>query len=488
MAQKCMSILLCTVILFTSCWVNSFAAESAGEDLDAILASYQTKQGLSVWEMFVLKRNGLQVPKDQLSSLAGAYQNAQGQMRLVTEYTKIALLMRAEGLSEDLFGSYPVLAQLYQHDNLGKQGVNGYIFSLLALTNEPIPANSKQSTDTIIRSLLTYQMPDGGFSLTKDGKYSDVDLTAMAITALSDYQEDAAVKKALEAAILYLQQNQQEDGNYIYSGDKTSESVSQVIIALTSMGISLEDSRFVKNGKTLLDVLKTYQTDGAHFAHKVGDKANAMATEQAALALTAYELSKRGEKLYELPVIPLANSLTFSDVKKSDWFYPAVNFAVKKNITSGVGEGNFGPNVVVTRGQFIKMACDAYGILPVNEGENFADAGQTWYTPYLAAVKQKGISSGVGNNCFAPQVPVTREQMFVLLYQINLSLQLTDGETPEVGLLNTFKDAAAVSSWAKEPLAYFVQQGVVKGNDGAIDPQSGATRAQMAQIFYALLS
>ncbi|HOK96095.1 MAG TPA: S-layer homology domain-containing protein, partial [Anaerohalosphaeraceae bacterium] len=63
------------------------------------------------------------------------------------------------------------------------------------------------------------------------------------------------------------------------------------------------------------------------------------------------------------------------------------------------------------------MLMKAYGIAPdTDPKDNFADAGATYYTGYLAAAKRLKISKGVGNNMFAPYIEITRQEMFTLLY------------------------------------------------------------------------
>ena len=90
----------------------------------------------------------------------------------------------------------------------------------------------------------------------------------------------------------------------------------------------------------------------------------------------------------------------------------------------------FSPEASLTRGQFIVMLMRAYNI-EVDETltDNFDDAGDTYYTAYLATAKSLGITSGVGENMFAPEDEITRQDMFTLLYR---SLDIL-GELPENG-------------------------------------------------------
>lgn len=169
----------------------------------------------------------------------------------------------------------------------------------------------------------------------------------------------------------------------------------------------------------------------------------------------------------------------FTDVKESEWYYEAVKFAFEKGITSGVSKTEYAPNDKVTRGQFITMLLRAYGIKE-RTGDNFDDCGNTWYTGYLAAAKQLGISSGVGDNKFAPEKEISREEMVTLIYNYLKSVGKVDDEIKET----TFADDDIIADWAKTGVAFASDRGYIKGKgDNLFDPKSNATRAELAQIF-----
>ncbi len=173
----------------------------------------------------------------------------------------------------------------------------------------------------------------------------------------------------------------------------------------------------------------------------------------------------------------------FADVDTGDWFYDAVMFVFENGIASGMTSTEYAPDVKVTRAQFVTMLCNAYGIEP-RTGDNFDDAGDTWYTGYLAAVKQLGISTGIGDNKFAPEAEITREQMVTMLYNYLKSI----GEVGEVASETTFADNDSISAWAKEAVAFANENGYVSGKgENMFDPHGTATRAELAQIFYNIL-
>lgn len=182
------------------------------------------------------------------------------------------------------------------------------------------------------------------------------------------------------------------------------------------------------------------------------------------------------------------NKVQFADVAANAWFRDAVSFLAARGITNGVDESRFSPGDSVKRGQFIVLLLKAYGIQPdQTQHDNFADAGNTYYTPYLAAAKNHGITTGVGNNNFAPESNITRQDLFTLLYR---ALQVI-GEAPAAPSsadLSAFTDADAVSGYAREAVEALVTNGIVSGSDGKLNPGGNTTRAQVAQVLFNLLS
>jgi hypothetical protein len=181
------------------------------------------------------------------------------------------------------------------------------------------------------------------------------------------------------------------------------------------------------------------------------------------------------------------NKLTFTDVSDTAWYSNAVTFLAARGITTGTDSGLFSPDASLTRGQFITMLLRAYGISPDSSlADNFADAGSTYYTNYLAAAKRLGISGGVGSNMFAPEQAITRQEMFTLLYNALKVLNQLPSKAP-VKTLADFSDAADIASWAKDAMTLLVETGTVTGSDGKLSPAGATTRAEMAQVLYSLL-
>jgi hypothetical protein len=181
------------------------------------------------------------------------------------------------------------------------------------------------------------------------------------------------------------------------------------------------------------------------------------------------------------------NKVNFNDVTADAWYAPAVSFIAAREIALGTGDGKYSPDVQLSRGDFIVLMMRAYGIaLDTKPADNFSDAGNTYYTGYLAAAKRLGIATGVGNNMFAPKKEITRQEMFTLLYN---ALKVI-GQLPQNGTgkgLSDFSDAGQVAAWAKDAIFMLISAGVINGSNGKLFPLKTTTREEMAQVLYKLL-
>ena len=249
----------------------------------------------SEWLVIALARSGRDVPDSYYDSVVKAVQSAKGQLsdKKSTEYARTILALTAIGKDPADVGGYDLLARLADMDDVTYQGINGAIFALLALDSGKydVPAAAEGGTqvtrDGLVAYILAQQLSDGGWALS--GTSADPDVTAMALQALAPYRTgDETVDAAVDKGVQLLSDMQLADGGYSSWGTLNSESCAQVLIALAALGIDpVSDSRFVKNGLTVLDALLAYAVSGG-FRHTVDGEADAIATEQALCALTAY--------------------------------------------------------------------------------------------------------------------------------------------------------------------------------------------------------
>lgn len=182
------------------------------------------------------------------------------------------------------------------------------------------------------------------------------------------------------------------------------------------------------------------------------------------------------------------NKVTFSDVASNAWYSGAVSFTAARGIVQGVGGGRFEPDANVKRADFLIMVMRAYGIEPDKEiTDNFADAGDKYYTAYLGTAKRLGLVSGVGNNLFAPEERISRQDVFVILYRIlDMIDELPEGETGRA--LESFEDSGKVAGYAREAMSLFTRTGITAGDGVNLMPDKVSTRAEAVQMLYNILS
>ena len=175
----------------------------------------------------------------------------------------------------------------------------------------------------------------------------------------------------------------------------------------------------------------------------------------------------------------------FTDVTKN-WAYPGVQYCVTHGIMGGMGDGTFAPTGTTTRAQIVQILYNLEGTPAVSGTTPFTDLTANWYKPAILWAYQNNVVAGTSPTTFAPDQPVTREQIAVILTQYMFHvLKMERTWTPAD--LSTFPDGAQVSSWAKEAMQDAVALGLINGtkaSDGVVylDPQGSATRQQVATI------
>ena len=225
-----------------------------------------------------------------------------------TDNSRMILALTAIGKDVTNVGGYNLLAGLSDLEFVKYQGNNGPIWALLALDcgNYPAPNGGTTTRQALIDEILSVQTSDGGWAIS--GDRADSDMTGMALTALAPYyKKDPTVKQAIDKAIARLSEMQDDDGGFstTYGDGKyiaTSESTAQVLTALSALGIDADtDSRFVKNGSSVVDALLRYYVKGGGFKHIMDGEIDGMGTEQAYYALTAYYRFLSGKtNLYDM--------------------------------------------------------------------------------------------------------------------------------------------------------------------------------------------
>ena len=201
------------------------------------------------------------------------------EIRSATTREKYALSLIATG------GDHPYIAETIENAP-GEQGIMSYIYGLHIISNGY--TSEKNTAEKLIGEIISLVRADGGWSINSE--HSDVDVTAMTLQALAPYREtDEELEGIIERAIALLSERQLENGDFSSYGVPNCESTAQVIMALSALGISAEDERFIKNGNSVFDGLKGYMLPDGSFSHERGKGFSDLATVQAFSACVAYE-------------------------------------------------------------------------------------------------------------------------------------------------------------------------------------------------------
>ena len=155
-------------------------------------------------------------------------------------------------------------------------------------------------------------------------------------------------------------------------------------------------------------------------------------------------------------------SKSYSDVKIGDWYADAVKYVSDKGLMSGTGSDKFAPSATTTRAMLMT-------VLARYAGED-TTGGATWYEKGMNWAKAKGVSDGTN-----PNANITREQLVTMMYRYA-------GSPKADGKLDSFSDAASVSTYAASAMQWAVANGIVNGSNGKLNPQDNATRAEVAAI------
>lgn len=178
-----------------------------------------------------------------------------------------------------------------------------------------------------------------------------------------------------------------------------------------------------------------------------------------------------------------------TDVKKTDWFYSAVEYVAQKDYMIGVTDDLFAPYRDLSRAMFVTILHRLDGEPSVDTRATFKDVpADAWCADSVSWAVQNGIVYGFNEEQFAPDAPVTRQQMCVMMIRFldyrakkdNVTFKTTNQE-------KTFLDAASIGDFAKDAVKRCQMLGLMFGDEaGNFNPQANATRAQVAVVIQRL--
>ncbi len=478
------------------------------------------------WAVIGLARSGYNLPQsyfdDYYSGVVDYVKDCGGVLheRKYTEYSRVILALTAIGRDPANVGGYNLLTPLGDYDATVWQGLNGPIWALIALDcgNYAGPQNpaakTQASREMYLQAILDAQLADGGWALAgKTATASDVDMTGMALQALSNYQDKAEVKAATDKALSWLSSVQDKEGGFSSWGEANSESVVQVIVALTALEIPLDDSRFVKDGHSLLDNLLSFYTPGQGFLHVQSGGGNSlMSSEQGLYAMAAIKRANAGQTaLYDMSDVqkqatakpepepeqkPAVETKTveFADLAGvSAEAKAAIETLAGRGIVTGEQAGdklNFRPEGNMTRAEFCAIVVRALGLETAKSGV-FADVqANAWYAAYVDTANAQGIVNGTAANEFSPGSTITRQEAAAMVARAAAKCGMANDLDANAArdILAQFSDYTQIADYARVPMAFCYQQGILDDSALTVEPNKVIARAEIAEMLYNMLS
>ena len=176
-----------------------------------------------------------------------------------------------------------------------------------------------------------------------------------------------------------------------------------------------------------------------------------------------------------------ADNAFFIDVKAGDWFYEEVQYVNSKGLMSGIGNSEFHPNGITTRGMLVTVLYRLEQSPAVNRECPFADvAAGSYYEYAITWASENGIVSGYNAQRFGPNDTITREQMAAVLYRY---ADYKGFDVSASADLSKYVDESKISDYAKTALSWANAAGLVSGVSATtLSPDGNATRAQIAAI------
>ena len=189
------------------------------------------------------------------------------------------------------------------------------------------------------------------------------------------------------------------------------------------------------------------------------------------------------EEPEETEEIKETETISFKDVKESDWFHKAVSYAVENGLMSGMSEDIFAPNTPMTREMLAVVLYNVEGQPESTEANTFTDVkADMWYTDAILWANENGIVAGYDNGAYGVGDLITREQFAAILYRYAQFKGYDVSIGADTNILS-YADALTISEYAYPAMQWACGAGIMGGmDDGTLMPQGKATRAEAATM------
>lgn len=225
-----------------------------------------------------------------------------------------------------------------------------------------------------------------------------------------------------------------------------------------------------------------YFADGSQKEMTISEEPITMEEIQKAAEQPAAEAGVKEDVQVETNSDSYTGGELFTDVKKENWFYPAVSYVMNKGLMTGMVNGGFAPSEELSKVQFVVVLYRMEGSPEVSLSANTLSIPENaYYAPAVFWADQTGLLDGFRTASIKPEDQITREEMITMLFRY---AQQKGFDTQERADLSQFADAEKVSPSAKEAVSWAVATGMIsgEGKDRLLNPQGSASRAVCAAM------
>ena len=330
--------------------------------------------------------------------------------------------------------------------------------------------------------------PGNGGTVSGSGNFASGETATVTATPNSGYKfvrwEENGKEVSTDATYSFtVTANRNLTAIFASTGGGGSVTPSYHALTFDTNGGSAIDKLRVQSGKTI-DLSKYVPTrEGYDFDGWYRDEA--LTEKIATVKLSRNTTIYAGWTQQEPEPAPSVSDI-FIDVAPDAWYVDAVQFAYDQGIMTGTSATTFSPALTTTRGTIVAILHRLEGS-PATSGDRFIDvATGDWYAEAVNWAASEGIVSGMSATTFAPNAPITREQLAAIIYNY---ADYKGMDVSKRADLSKYSDAARVSEWAEDVLSWANAEGLINGmTDTTLVPQEHATRGQVAAIFQRFLS
>ncbi len=470
------------------------------------------------WVILGLARSSINVDKEYYEKyyayLEKTLQDKSGVLneRMYSDYSGSIIALSAIGKDPSNVSGYNLLEKLADFDNVVAQGINGAVWALLALDacDYEIPQVDNIANITnrekLVNYILSREISGGGWSMGE--AIPDPDVTAMVLQSLAKYDDNSQVNESVLRGLTWLSTVQQSDGGYESWETKNSESDSQVIVALCSLGINPQtDAMFVKqaNNNVLSNIINKFYISSGGFMHTEKTSVDGLATVQGFYAMVSYDRFINGKSsLYNMNDVEknyvdieqtndtqstqTTYENKFTDIE-NDFEKESIVYLNDQGIIKGMTETLFVPEDNITRAQFAALISRALGLEEIKTN-SFSDvSNENWFSGYVGAVQSAKIVVGYEDGTFKPDNFITRQEAALMVARAAKILGI-DTSMDNAEIINTlcqFVDYVECDDWSMEAMASCVKNGYIPDKEMNIYPKNDASRSEIAGMVYRML-